>query len=380
VAENQPSGTAVGTFTTADPDAGNTFTYTLVSGAGSADNASFQIVGSQLRSVAPFDFEANGSYSVRVRATDSGGLFAEDTFQISVTDVNDVLVDFVTVGDAGNAADNTGFGSVDYDYRIGKYEITIGQYTTFLNAVAKSDPYGLFDERMETFLIIAGIARSGSPGAYSYNVMDNGGTSENCPITYVSWFDVARFANWMHNGQLTGSQAFATTEDGAYTLNGVTSGNAPTKNDAAKFWIPVENEWYKAAYYKGGGKNAGYWDYPTQSDSVPQTVTSTANGDGSAGSTGNFANYNMAASNGQRYITTVGTNGGPSFYGTFDQAGNVLEWIDLGGAPGASRGLRGSAWYGSTFGMSSASSSAMDASFDEHFNIGFRLASRVPMP
>jgi len=109
----------------------------------------------------------------------------------------------VTVGDVGNAPDPaTGglYGAVAYEYRIGKYDVTIGQYAAFLNAVAKTDAYGLYNTSMGTNLNIAGISRSGSPGSYAYSVMTNGGSSANRPITFVSWFDAARFANWMHNG------------------------------------------------------------------------------------------------------------------------------------------------------------------------------------
>src|SRR5207302_1822581 len=57
VDENQPSGTTVGTLSTTDPDAGDTHTYSLVSGTGSTDNASFQISGSTLQTAGPLDFE-----------------------------------------------------------------------------------------------------------------------------------------------------------------------------------------------------------------------------------------------------------------------------------------------------------------------------------
>lgn len=89
VAENQPSGTTVGTLSTTDPDSANTFTYTLVTGTGSSDNASFTISGGTLETTAMFDFEAKSSYSIRVRSTDQGGLFFEETFTVSVTNVND---------------------------------------------------------------------------------------------------------------------------------------------------------------------------------------------------------------------------------------------------------------------------------------------------
>ncbi|MBE3117768.1 MAG: cadherin domain-containing protein, partial [Candidatus Atribacteria bacterium] len=89
VAENQPSGTAVGAFSTTDPDTGNTFTYSLVGGTGSADNGVFSIVGSTLKTVAVFDYETRTSYSIRVRSTDQGGLYTEKAFGISVTNVDD---------------------------------------------------------------------------------------------------------------------------------------------------------------------------------------------------------------------------------------------------------------------------------------------------
>jgi uncharacterized repeat protein (TIGR01451 family) len=89
VAEGQPVGTLVGSFSTADPDADDTFTYSLVSGTGSNDNASFTIVGNQLRTAVTFDYETKNSYSIRVRSTDSGGLFYEKVFNITVTDSND---------------------------------------------------------------------------------------------------------------------------------------------------------------------------------------------------------------------------------------------------------------------------------------------------
>ena len=89
VAENAASGTTVGTLSATDADAGDTFTYALVSGTGSTDNASFTITGGTLKTAAVFDFETKNSYSVRVRVTDGGGLTFEKAFTITVTDVNE---------------------------------------------------------------------------------------------------------------------------------------------------------------------------------------------------------------------------------------------------------------------------------------------------
>ena len=116
VDENQPVGTTVGTLTTTDPDSGDTFTYTLVAGAGDTDNASFGIVGGQLVTAAVFDFETQSSYSVRVRTTDGGGLFFEKAFVITVNDVNDAPTDVALTP-----------SSVDENQPIGT---TVGTLTT----------------------------------------------------------------------------------------------------------------------------------------------------------------------------------------------------------------------------------------------------------
>jgi hypothetical protein len=85
VAENQPVGTTVGSLSTTDPDIGNTFTYTLVSG----NTGSFTISGSNLLTAAVFDYEAKTNYSIGVRSTDQGGLLTEKVFSIAVINVND---------------------------------------------------------------------------------------------------------------------------------------------------------------------------------------------------------------------------------------------------------------------------------------------------
>jgi CSLREA domain-containing protein len=90
VAENQPAGTVIGTFSTTDLDSGDSHTYSLVAGAGADDNASFTIdAGGNLKTSAMFDFETKSSYSISVRSTDAGGLSVEKVFVIGVTDVNE---------------------------------------------------------------------------------------------------------------------------------------------------------------------------------------------------------------------------------------------------------------------------------------------------
>ena len=285
-----------------------------------------------------------------------------------------VTIDWVTVGDPGNTADDTTYGTVADAFQIMKFEFTNQQYTDFLNSVAATDTYSLYNASMGGNAR-GGITQSGALGSYTYTTRTNMGDK---PVNYVSWFDAARVSNWLMNGGTSSSS----TETGAYTLvGGQTNGTAPALNSGAAFYIPTENQWYKAAYYKGGSTNAGYWDYATQSDTAPTAVTAGLTGIGSSGSTGNFANFNQAADwNSQNgNVTTVGTNGGASAYDAFDMSGNLYEWNDLTGASGSSRGLRGGSWGNNASTLSSSNRLTNPAS-NEAFSSGFRLASPVAVP
>jgi len=300
---------------------------------------------------------------------------------LAVPNAHAVTIDWVTVGDPGNTADTTGdpnpAGAVADSFRIMKFEFTNEQYKDFLNSVAATDTYSLYNTTMGSNAR-GGITRSGASGSYTYAVKANMGDK---PVNYVSWWDAARVSNWLVNGGTSSSS----TETGAYTLvGGQTSGTAPARNSGATFYIPTEDQWYKAAYYSPllNSGSGGYWTFATQSDTVPTPVTSGSTGIGSAGSTGNFANYNSDADwNSQDgNVTTVGTNGGASAYEAFDMSGNVREWNDLTGAAGSSRGVRGGSWDdGTAFGLSSSIGLENVPSFEDDF-IGFRLASPVPEP
>jgi formylglycine-generating enzyme required for sulfatase activity len=225
---------------------------------------------------------------------------------------------------------------------------------------------------MATDLNIAGITQAGSSGSFSYSALGSGSR----PISYVSWFDAARFANWMQNG----ANAGASTETGAYTLNGASSGVNFTKNAGATWWIPSEDEWVKAAYYKGGSTNAGYWLYPTQSDTAPgNTIGGDANqanyrGISSVYSVTQSASYSST----QNYLTDAGAfSNSASAIGTFDQAGNVYEWNDA--VIDSARGLRGGGWEGNDTPVLRSSFRAGNVPTDEDNSIGFRL-STVPEP
>jgi len=292
-------------------------------------------------------------------------------------------IDWVTVGDPGNTGEtqtyDTGgtltFGAVADTFRIMKFEWTNSQYVEFLNAVDPNgtNPNSVYNNSMGSNARSGVSFTSGNSVGSKYSVKTNMGDK---PVGYVSWWDAARVANWLQNGQGSGS-----TETGAYTLNNATSGTAPAVNPGAQFYIPTEDQWYKAAYYKGGGTNAGYWNYATQSDTDPTAVTAGSTGIGSAGSTGNFANYDSAAEwNSQAgNVTTVGTNGGTSAYGTFDMTGNIWEWNDLTGAADSVRGLRGGYWNSSALYSGSSDRDEFRTSLED-VSVGFRLASPVVVP
>lgn len=258
-----------------------------------------------------------------------------------------VNIETVLVGNPGNSPDmryeTPGYGSVGYAYNIGKYEVTAGQYTEFLNAVGGVDTYGLFSTDMwvsSTGCKIERYAGSGTVGdPYRYRVASDWA---NRPVNYVSWGDAARFANWLHNGQPTGAQGLATTEDGAYYLNGATSNAAlmaVVREVDWKWALTSEDEWYKAAYHKNDGVTNNYFDYPTSSNGAPDNELI----DPDSGNNANF-DLNGYAIGDPYYRTEVGefeNSGSP--YGTFDQGGNVLEWHE-GVVLGSNRGLRGGAF------------------------------------
>ena len=277
-----------------------------------------------------------------------------------------VNIDWITISDAGNVADDTGYGSVASSYRISRHEVTVGQYAEFLNAKASSDPYALFSTLMDTY---QGITRQGTSGSYSYDVEVG---RENRAMGHVSFANALRLANWMNNGQ--GS---ASTEAGAYDISlGTMTSGALQREAGATIFLPSEDEWYKAAYYDS--LSSSYFEYPTFSDSPGSCSSPT--------SAPNSANCNSAA--GANTLTDVGSySNSQSPYGTFDQGGNVWEWNEsfLSGDSGGLRGGgNGSNQATGAWGDMRASYRGGDAGGPVPGGLdiayGFRLGAVIPEP
>lgn len=296
---------------------------------------------------------------------------------VAISSAHAVTIDMVSVGNPGNAPDTrydaTGFGTVGYSYQIGKYEVTAGQYTEFLNAVAKSDPNELYNTAMGDpgGSLSANIQRTGSSPNYSYSVAADWAER---PVNWVSFWDAARFANWLDNGQPTGAQGPGTTEDGAY--HDVGNQALFGRSAGATFFIPTEDEWYKSAYHdQSAGLAASYFDYPMGTNSVPgNDITDTID-------PANNANYYI--SNyviGSPYFRTVigEFELSDSPYGTFDQGGNVWEWNETA-VFSSSRGVRGGSFdYHSSY-LHASLRSLNDPTRYEYYHLGFRVAS-IPEP
>lgn len=276
---------------------------------------------------------------------------------------NQFNIEFVPIGNPGNAADTTGLpnpaGAVAYNFNMGKFEVS-------RDMVTKANTLG-------------GL------GISLADLTNYGGNGVNRPATGVSWNEAARFVNWLNTS--TGNQpAYKFTfqpGDGSYdTISNIVpwtlgeAGYDPNnvyRNSQARYFLPSVNEWYKAAYYNPA--TGTYSNYPTGSDTAPARVAS-----GTAPGT---------TVNGQLGPADITLAGGLSFYGTMAQGGNANEWeetdYDLVNGPttGSSfRGVRGGNWNnGSSDMLASTRLSYNPGTANDYF--GFRVASlpaSVPEP
>jgi len=282
-----------------------------------------------------------------------------------------VAIETVSVGNPGNPDDTyrDGDGAVNYVYRIAKFEVTAGQYTTFLNAVAATDTYGLYNGSMWSNGMGCKIERTGSPGSYTYSVAPDWADR---PVNFVSWGDAVRFANWLHNGQPTGAQDLTTTEDGAYFLGGAmtdTALGAVTRRPNATWVLPSRDEWHKAAYHYNDGPTGNYYGYPTGTDSEPSNQFV----DPDPGNHATFRGPYGWTIGPPYYRTEVGAHEiSASPYGTFDQGGNVYEWTEKGQGTSTRALLGGSAWSG--YGTLHAQFTFLAYPNYQYEDAGFRVA------
>lgn len=208
------------------------------------------------------------------------------------TGANQFTMEFVEVGNPGNADDSTGFGGVDYAFGIAKHEVTIEQFTK-----ARAADGNKFGDGDEDFW--------------------NGSQGDQAPATMCSWLDAAKFANWLTTGD----------SDSGYYSNGTGFVKIPTHGLSHKeyaelngvtYFVTTEDEWYKAAYYdpsKGG--SGGYWAYPTMADAAPDGIDSSGD-----------TTFDAVFKDGfdQNHPHVVSDSGLASAYGTCGQGGNVIEW------------------------------------------------------
>ena len=264
---------------------------------------------------------------------------------------NTFIIDFAPIGNAGNAADTTGYGAVGYNYSISTYAISQQQIN----------------------LAVANGYSNGTAGNWTGSQ----------PATGITWYQAAAYANWLNTSH--GYTAAYNLDAGATTLTvwsqsqafSLGGGNYDLyRNANAHYFLPTENEYYKAAYYdpnKSGG--AGYWLYATGSDTAPTAVAS-----GTAAGTAVYDGYNTGVAS---VPASVDQAGGLSPYGTMGQTANVSEWNEsayFGGYNASEdRVFRGGIWLNP--------SSILQSSFRGNANpsitvdsIGFRVAEVVPEP
>ncbi|MBM3857884.1 MAG: formylglycine-generating enzyme family protein, partial [Verrucomicrobia bacterium] len=229
----------------------------------------------------------------------------------------------LSVKDEGNENDpETNLGMVVQEYSISQTEVTARQYCTYLNQVATGENFERFyNEKMGTDPNVASIRRDVVDGKNVYTVIvDKKGDRSHFPIVYVNLYQAARFCNWLQNQSTPGLAGDDLTERGAYTLDGKSSG-CIVRNAGAVWFIPTESEWYKPAYYKGGGLRAGYWQFANRSNWAPSNLFK----DGA-----NSANYYTASytKQGPPYLTDVDYfKKSAGTYNTLDMSGNVAEWV-----------------------------------------------------
>jgi alpha-tubulin suppressor-like RCC1 family protein len=126
--------------------------------------------------------------------------------------------------------------------------ITVRDWVEFLNSVAQYDDINKLWKPIMQEDILCGIRRTYDGFFYVYTIdgcdvdefgcYANDSEHANRAISYVSWSDLARYVNWVHNDKPKGRQGPETTEDGSYPLYG-NRYPAPgiPYHPGARFWL-----------------------------------------------------------------------------------------------------------------------------------------------
>jgi hypothetical protein len=247
---------------------------------------------------------------------------------------------------------------------------------------------------MQNQKIAAGISRIiNSDNTYSYNAIGPFGITPNGadspterPITHMRILDAFRFANWMANGQPKGIQDSTTTEDGAYTISeldkdkNIRNKINPNTGLPPIFYLPNHNELYKAAYYNPllNNGSGGYYLFATQSNEEPSYIISKTNPNASNHydiTTGKLTvTENLPLDITQNFLTNIGIFlNSPSYYGTYDQCGNVYNLFETNKSITMNYALGG----GWTSFPSQISKDFYTFSNSTQANLGFRLAGPI---
>lgn len=283
-----------------------------------------------------------------------GALFFLQNITLSATPAEMNAIDPVQVTDAGNQGDSSayGWGSVSYEFWIGKNDVTVGEYAIFLNAVAQKDALHLYDSRMwsDRWPLIQRLGPD-AQGNFSYQAST---AMNRYPIIFINYKNAQRYCNWLENGKPSGDEVAGITETGTYDLLQSTTTIA-TARKKATFQLPTNDEYHKVTYYKGGSLSAGFYRYPTQTDTLPQSHSMDPNG---------THNVNIGLSSqgtdGRNFLQNVGntlhlttfpyeTYDGCNprsigFYGTHDDGCNVAQWTSTTDSSGSFLLVRGADW------------------------------------
>ncbi|MBX3387213.1 MAG: SUMF1/EgtB/PvdO family nonheme iron enzyme [Phycisphaeraceae bacterium] len=309
-------------------------------------------------------------------------------------------IEFVTIGAVGNApwmGDGTpqdraiGRGGVNYEYRIGRFEVTTEQWVEFYNAAFDRPA----DDRIPHLIPSDHWGAVGTaptvPGGQRWRVPDG---NEYRAVGDISWRMAAIYCNWLHNDKATNREAFLS---GAYDVSTFAPGSPPdqeTRSPGARFFIPTWDEWLKAAHYdpnKNGQDQGGWWKFSTTSDVIPLIgpppswlpgagIGDDRTGDAEVNAGGWWQIYP------QFNVFDVPLGSYPTVqspWGLLDVAGGTNEWTEsIVVGPGAppERVVDGSWWFDGPPTSDRIGASGTQFANVSIFQYGFRIAAVVPSP